>query len=141
MKSYQDCISHPFKPDQKENEWNVRWQMNYNKNGSCPVYHLDCKLWPFLLHKEVLKRNKNSLRCFYLLFQKHIFHWKIRKILFLSIRILSFFCTFFQAQLNLPHLDTSWNWHPYAMEHVRHCQRGKSSVKKSCAIKKLLGKE
>ena len=47
----------------------------------------------------------------------------------------------FQAQLNLPHLDTSWNWHPYAMEHVRHCQRGKSSVKKSCAIKKLLGKE
>ena len=51
------------------------------------------------------------------------------------------FCTNFQAQLNLPHLDTSWNWHPYAMEHVRHCQRGKSSVKKSCAIKKLLGKE
>ena len=52
-----------------------------------------------------------------------------------------FFCTIFQAQLNLPHLDTSWNWHPYAMEHVRHCQRGKSSVKKSCAIKKLLGNE
>ena len=24
MKSYQDCISHPFNPDQKENEWNVR---------------------------------------------------------------------------------------------------------------------
>ena len=99
MKSYQDCISHPFKPDQKENEWNVRWQMNYNKNGSCPVYHLDCKLWPILLHKEVLKRNKNSLRCFYLLFQKHIFHWKIRKILFLSIRILSFFVQFFRLNL------------------------------------------
>ena len=99
MKSYQDCISHPFKPDQKENEWNVRWQMNYNKNGSCPLYHLDCKLWPFLLHKEVLKRNKNSLRCFYLLFQKHIFHWKIRKILFLSIRILSFFVHFFRLNL------------------------------------------
>ena len=99
MKSYQDCISHPFKPDQKENEWNVRWQMNYNKNGSCPVYHLDCKLWPFLLHKEVLKRNKNSLRCFYLLFQKHIFHWKIRKILFLSIQILSFFVQFFRLNL------------------------------------------
>ena len=99
MKSYQDCISHPFKPDQKENEWNVRWQMNYNKNGSCPLYHLDCKLWPFLLHKKVLKRNKNSLRCFYLLFQKHIFHWKIRKILFLSIRILSFFVQFFRLNL------------------------------------------
>ena len=99
MKSYQDCISHPFKPDQKENEWNVRWQMNYNKNGSCPLYHLDCKLWPFLLHKEVLKRNKNSLRCFYLLFQKHIFQWKIRKILFLSIRILSFFVHFFRLNL------------------------------------------
>ena len=98
MKSYQDCISHPFKPDQKENEWNVRWQMNYNKNGSCPLYHLDCKLWPILLHKEVLKRNKNSLRCFYLLFQK-TFHWKIRKILFLSIRILSFFVHFFRLNL------------------------------------------
>ena len=26
------------------------------------------------------------------------------------------------------------------MEHVRHCQRGKSSVKKSCAIKKIAWK-
>ena len=43
----------------------------------------------------------------------------------------------FQAQLNLPHLDTSWNWHPYAMEHVRHCQRGKSVRKKKVVQEKI----
>ena len=55
-----------------------------------------------------------------------------------SLKKSTIFFDVFQAQLNLPHLDTSWNWHPYAMEHVRHCQRGKSVRKKSCARKNCL---
>ena len=96
----------------------------------------------FTSYKFVLKRNENSLRCFLFAFSKikdkNIGLKNKNNIIFVDPDFHNFL-TFFQAQLNLPHLDTSWNWHTYAMEHVRHCQRGKSSVKKkSCAIKNCL---
>ena len=104
MESYQDCISHPFNPDQKENEWNVRWQMNYNKNGSCLLYHLDCKLWSnHILHKLQIRFKKKwkQLEMFFICFfkKKKILDWKIRKILFLFIRIFTFFKHFFRLNL------------------------------------------
>ena len=40
------------------------------------------------------------------------------------MKLEPFFSFSQQAQLDLPHIDTTWDRHFNALEHVHHCQRG-----------------